>query len=57
MKQKVVGYAQYHKGKLYFDEVGWSLIKKFASKQHRSPKDIVISALRRYANGKNKKFK
>lgn len=35
------------KGEMYFDDEAWTLIKKQARRQHRSPKLIVIRALRR----------
>lgn len=35
------------KGKIYFDEDAWALIKQYARKQHRSPKDIAMAGLRR----------
>jgi hypothetical protein len=43
------GYATYRRGKLYFNEVGWAMIKGVAKRLHKSPKQIVVAALRRYA--------
>lgn len=35
------------KGKMHFDEEAWAMIKKHARKQHKTPKQIVIAALKR----------
>jgi hypothetical protein len=43
------GYATYRRGKLYFDEVGWAMLKAAAKRTHKSPTQIVIAALMRYA--------
>ncbi len=37
----------YRKGVVYFDEEAWALIKRWAKKEHRSPKNIVIAAIKR----------
>lgn len=37
----------YRKGKMYFDNEAWALILKFARKMHKTPKQVVITALRR----------
>jgi hypothetical protein len=49
MEKSKSGYATYRRGKLYFDEVGWAMIKGAAKRLHRSPKQVVIAALMRYA--------
>lgn len=41
------GKAWVKKGKIYFNEEGWALVKEHARKQHRSPKIVVIRGLRR----------
>lgn len=33
--------------KIYFDDEAWALVKKCARLEHRSPYNIVISALKR----------
>jgi hypothetical protein len=43
------GYATYKRGKLHFDEIGWAMIKMAAKKSHKTPTQIVRSALLRYA--------
>lgn len=48
MKSLYIGRATYKKGKLYFDEVGWQQVKRVAAHQHRSPKAVVIAAVKRY---------
>lgn len=57
MTKSNIGYATYKKGKLYFDEVGWEIIKGVARRQHRTPQQTVVQALKRalkqgYFNGK-----
>jgi hypothetical protein len=44
---KTFGKATYRRGKLYFDAVGWAMIKAVAKRTHRSPTRIVNAALRR----------
>lgn len=46
--RKKIGYATYKRGALYFDEVGWAMVKGAAKRKHQSPKRIVIDALLRY---------
>jgi predicted transcriptional regulator len=43
----MTGKATIKKGKMYFDENGWAIVKQVARKKHRSPKYIVMQALRR----------
>jgi hypothetical protein len=45
----MIGRATFKKGKLYFDENGWALVRQVARKQHKSPKAVVVQALRRMA--------
>lgn len=53
-----LGYAEYKRGKLYFDEIGWSMVRQVAKRLHKTPHQVVISALKRYIKyGKNKKSK
>lgn len=49
------GLAQFDGKKLYFDAVGWKMIKAVAKKQKKSPTRVVNEALMRYARGKNAK--
>jgi len=56
---KRIGRAVYRRGKLHFDEVGWSMIKDVAKRTHKSPRCVVIAALMRYAklyNNGNKRI-
>lgn len=50
-----VGHAQLKGKRLCFDQVGWSMVKQVAKKQHKSPRTIVLGALRRYANAQKTK--
>jgi hypothetical protein len=44
-----IGYAIL-KGKcLYFDDLGWDMVRAIAKRAKKSPKYIVIGALKRYA--------
>jgi predicted transcriptional regulator len=45
---KSIGRATYKRGKLYFDESGWAILKQVAKRTHRSPKALVIAAIMRY---------
>ncbi len=48
MKITGFGTATYRKGKLYFDQAGWSFVKLVAKRRHKSPKAVVIEAIKRY---------
>ncbi len=39
--------AHYKKGKIYFDEAGWAMVKAAAKRAHKSPKYVVIAGLKR----------
>ena len=41
------GLATYRKGHLYFDNRGWALVLAHARKDHKTPRQIVIGALKR----------
>lgn len=43
----MTGRAKFHNGKLVIDENGWTIVKRIAKKKHKSPKYIVVQALRR----------
>ena len=45
---KQIGQAFYKKGVLYFDDRAWKYIKKQAEKEHTTPRNIVITSLKRY---------
>jgi hypothetical protein len=51
------GSAKYYRGKLYFDEVAWALIKSVAKRRKKSPVQIVNESLIRYARKYGKKTK
>lgn len=42
-----VGKATIRRGKIYFDEAGWAIVRAAAKKAHKSPKQIVMVALKR----------
>jgi hypothetical protein len=46
----------YRKGVMYFDEEAWALIIRYARKSHKTPKQIVIAALKRGVKCKTQKF-
>jgi hypothetical protein len=46
---KEIGLATYKQGKLYFDEVGWAMVKAAARKAKKSPREVVIAGLKRGA--------
>ena len=48
-----IGHAIFRGKKLHFDEIGWGLVKMIAKKRKKSPKFIVIEALKRYAKTQN----
>lgn len=51
-----IGHATYRRGKLYFDEIGWALVKSVAKRMKKSPQHLVIAALKRWAKkDKNEK--
>ena len=41
------GLATYRRGKLYFDEAGWAIVKAEAKKARKSPLQVVIAGLER----------
>jgi hypothetical protein len=42
-----IGHARLKGKKLYFDEVGWAMVKAAAKKAKKSPKTVVIAGLKR----------
>jgi len=44
-----VGRAIYKRGKLYFNDVSWTMVKAVARRTKKSPKIVVIAALKRHA--------
>lgn len=46
---KAFGTARYYRGKLYFDDKGWKMVKAVAKRMKISPTTLVHRALRRAA--------
>ena len=46
---KKTGLATYRRGKIYFDEIGWAMVKAAARKAKKSPREVVIAGLKRGA--------
>ncbi len=48
------GKATYCKGRLYFDDAGWAMVKACARKAHRTPQQVVTAALWRMVRNAKK---
>jgi hypothetical protein len=48
-----IGYAKLKGNKLYFDSVGWAMIKEAARKKKKSPRSVVVAALKRLVRSQN----
>lgn len=42
------GRATYRRGKLYFNAVGWAMVREVAKYTHKTPTAVVVAALKRY---------
>lgn len=42
-----IGHASYRRGRVYFDEIGWAIVKAAAKKTKKSPTDVVIAGIKR----------
>jgi hypothetical protein len=42
-----IGKASYRRGRLYFDAIGWAMVKAAAKRAKKSPHTVVIAALKR----------
>lgn len=47
MIKSKLGYATYLRGSLYFDDIGWAIVKAAAKKTKKSPRAVVIAGLKR----------
>jgi len=45
----VKGRASYRRGIMYFDAVGWAMVKAASARAHRTPTQIVTAAIKRRA--------
>lgn len=50
-----IGRAVYRRGKLHFDEMGWTLVKAVARRMKKSPTQVVNGALMRYIRSRDGK--
>lgn len=50
-----IGRAEYKRGSLYFDQIGWAMVKAVARKHKKSPKYIVTQSIKRYMRKYGKK--
>ncbi len=57
MENRICGTAKFVGNRLQFDAQGWRMVKEVAKRAKKSPRMVVIAALKRYIRSQREKTK